>query len=863
MSTVPISRSSTPRFAVVSAVYNVSRYLTDFIDSIERQTHPLVDVEVMMVDDGSTDDSLSRLRAWERRRPDLVRVLTKENGGQASARNLGAAKVTAEWVTFLDPDDTIAPDYFAQVAAFLDGNAKTTMVATNRIVVPEITGKELRHPLHRHFAGPDRLRDLERFPSSFHGSAPSAFFRVSALREQGLEFDERVRPNFEDGHYCSRYLLAQHPPLVGFLSSAKYYYRKRADLTSTLDSSRADRRRFTDVLEFGYLDALERARSQGEVPGWLQNFILYELSWYFQDESTGTGRESAAVGEVAERFHELLARIVTYLEPEFIQGFSLRRFDSAWRDALLHSYATEPWHTPFVRVDQLDTRQRLVRVRYRFTGEPPAEEFYSGGRLVTPSFAKVRAIRYFDRVMLNERIVWLPLGSIRVRLNGALVVVNPQDPPHPTFTATTAAIRRALDPSEEDTQIGAMQKPLTRAERSVLRLARSGPVRRRFANAWVLIDRIADADDSAEHLFRYLRRREPDINAWFVVKSGTRDWDRLRKAGYRRLIPYGSLLWKLLMLNCEHLISSHADVPITRPPEMMRLSEKTWRTTFLQHGVIKDDLSDWLNPKQFDLFITSTPAEHASVVADGTSYTYTEREVKLTGLPRFDRLRSAARRVPEERRNLILIAPTWRNWLEVLDAISRKRRVSPQLFAASDFGQNWMGLIRSPRLRELATRNGCELGVLLHPNLQPLTQTLDVPAGIQKFTFDDGDVRELFARARVLVTDYSSMAFNVAYLNRPVVYFQFDAERVMAGGHLGRRGYFDYQSDGFGPVATSLEGALTALHETLESGPEPRAVYAERIASSFPHRDGKCCERVVKEIKKSTRRVKPRPAIKA
>ena len=60
------------------------------------------------------------------------------------------------------------------------------------------------------------------------------------------------------------------------------------------------------------------------------------------------------------------------------------------------------------------------------------------------------------------------------------------------------------------------------------------------------------------------------------------------------------------------------------------------------------------------------------------------------------------------------------------------------------------------------------------------------------------------------MTDYSSIAFNAAYIDRPTVYFQFDGELVLNGGHVGRRGYFDYVRDGFGPVTTELDDAVQA-----------------------------------------------------
>src|SRR5689334_20072168 len=117
------------------------------------------------------------------------------------------------------------------------------------------------------------------------------------------------------------------------------------------------------------------------------------------------------------------------------------------------------------------------------------------------------------------------------------------------------------------------------------------------------------------------------------------------------------------MLNCRQLVSSHADRSVTRPEAITALATPEWRFAFLQHGVMQDDVSGWLNAADVDLLVTSTSAEHEAVVGDDSPYRYGERETVLAGLPRFDRLRRADRRFPPERRNLLLLAPTWRHWL--------------------------------------------------------------------------------------------------------------------------------------------------------------------------------------------------------
>ena len=85
------------------------------------------------------------------------------------------------------------------------------------------------------------------------------------------------------------------------------------------------------------------------------------------------------------------------------------------------------------------------------------------------------------------------------------------------------------------------------------------------------------------------------------------------------------------------------------------------------------------------------------------------------------------------------------------------------------------------------------------------------------------------------MTDYSSVAFNVAYVDAPVVYFQFDRDAVLAGQHIGRAGYFDYERDGFGPVVTTVdEAAIEAIVAQIEHGPRPTASFQARIDAHLP-----------------------------
>ncbi len=852
------SNRKRPLFTLVAGCYGVSRYVQDFIDSVDAQDLPEDEYEVVMVDDGSLDDTPEKIEAWAARRPGVVRVVRKENGGVGTARNAGQAIANGEWISFPDPDDILDPDYLSRVKTFLLEHPETDMVATNRWLYNDVT-KELTdtHPLRRHFKGGDRLRNLALDDRYFHGSAPSSFFKLSRVRELDLWHDGRVRPNFEDGHYASHYLMDLPEPKLAFLSSARYWYRKeRLDRGSALQLSMKKPDRFIMVPRHGYLDLLTTATEKlGRVPLWLQNFMIYELSYYLGREDSQAGR--IAPPEVREELHDLMARCTALLEPMAVYSYSASRLRGTTRDIMAHGYDPDPWVADTALISEHDPDQHLVKLVYRFTGPQPEETVLLGGREVVPHAAKTRDVVIHDRVLLRERILWVPARRIRLVVNGRHLAIT-DAPAVPTLRVWPNRLPQRPGPLEAFTP--AQPEPVAvdpDIDPKVVKRAASRRSRKRFADAWVLMDRIHNADDSAEHLFSWLREHQPQVNAFFVLEEGTEDWHRLRALHPDRVVAHDSEDWYSLMLNAVHLISSHADAAVCLPPQLRAYRPWPWKFTFLQHGVIKDDLSGWLNARPLDLFITSTVDEHASVVADGTTYDYTEKETALTGLPRFDLVHAAGRAVPEDARDLVLVSPTWRTWLVPNLTSGSQRRGAFSWFTESDYYEAWTGLLRSEELARVCREQGLQLALLPHPNMETALEGVDLPAHVQRLSFDGTDVRALFARAAAVVTDYSSTAFNAAYIERPVVYFQFDADEMHGGAHVGRVGYFDYVRDGFGPVASTLDEAVEALVSTLEGGRSTPEPYRQRIVEAFPHRDDQNRQRVYDAIVAMGRRKRP------
>lgn len=860
-----MSSAPTFRFAAVFATYNVARFLPDLLASLERQTYPIDRVQLVFVDDGSTDDSYEILRAWAVGRANHVSVVRQENAWVAAARNRGMRLVDAEWVTFADPDDVFDDGYFSEVDKFVDvhGHGVVNLLATHQMRLLASGALRNTHPLRKKFAKGSRVIDLHLEPF-IQLAVNSSFFRVSEVRAHALEFDGRVRPVFEDAHFIGKYLLLTEAHHLGVLASAKYHYRVRGDGTSLMESHHDKPGKYTDVVEYGLLDLAETAAARGPLPRWLENTLLYDLFWYFKNERAIESRTALAPPQVFDRFHSLVARLRALISDEAVKTFDLMGVEAAVRQTVLLGYTGQAERPSFVRLTRVDERTQQLRVSYWFTGEQPAEQWIVDERVVQPLNETIQDYVFYGRVVLRQRHVWLGRGiRTRVSLDGVQRAFGTDAVVHPEMELTA----RQLHPLIMDQRArflpvwDGLDRPATRwvlsaARRSVAAAlekkrradialglrARIRPTRERFANAWVFMDRDNQANDNAEHLYRWVRRHHPEINAWFVLTKSSPDWSRLAAEGFR-LVAHGTQAWRALLLHASHLASSHIDAYVVQPLDVRRYGPPKWRFTWLQHGVTNYDISRWINPKPVEVLVVVTPQERAAIAGPGP-YSFSDREVVLTGFPRHDELLRKRRSVAEADRDTILIMPTWRKRLSGPQEPGSNTRAKNPDFLDSDYAKSWIDLLSSPALRELAAREGKRIVFMPHPNLEPYLSDFDLPPEVEVRGYAEANVQDVLARGSVMISDYSSIAFEAAFLDMPLVYFQFDAATFFDGTHVGRRGYFDYDRDGFGPVAATAADVIDALRVIAEDDFHSAPRFTARSAKAFVTRDELNCQRV-------------------
>ena len=209
---------------VIVPVYNVIDYLDRALESIVNQTHD--DLEIILVDDGSTDGSGARCDEWAKK-DSRIKVIHKKNGGLSSARNAGLDIAAGDFISFPDSDDYIDKDYFEKMLAEMD-DPEVTMVCCGMIAT-SITGEETIQSSEKRivFSKEGALEDIFRYRLNVRPSACNKLYRATLFKNR--RFNENVVQ--EDTESMPR--IIDSGGKVAVINDTFYHYIKRADSIST------------------------------------------------------------------------------------------------------------------------------------------------------------------------------------------------------------------------------------------------------------------------------------------------------------------------------------------------------------------------------------------------------------------------------------------------------------------------------------------------------------------------------------------------------------------------------------------------------------------------------------------------------
>lgn len=361
---------------------------------------------------------------------------------------------------------------------------------------------------------------------------------------------------------------------------------------------------------------------------------------------------------------------------------------------------------------------------------------------------------------------------------------------------------------------------------------------------WLISDRVNEAGDNGQALFEYIQGLQlTDVDCYFVLSEESTAFERLKEIG--QVVAYKSREHLLLTMLADKVISSHGDEYVRNVFYGSKMIVKdicSYKYVFLQHGITQNDISGWLNKyqKNIALFVTSAKQEYESILAG--DYYYTENQVKLVGFPRYDKLIQDS-----EPKKQILFAPTWRQYLAVEADKDTGIRPYNKQFKESDYYQFYQEVISDERLLVKMKELGYTGKFIIHPALRTNGKDF-IGNDVIDIVNENVVYNKEFIENAVMLTDYSSVAFDFAYLKKPVVYTQFDKDE-MYKNHIVDVGYWDYDTMGFGPVCYDKEVVVDALIHLMERSCTIEDEYLRRIEDFYYKFDQKNCERVYQAIR--------------
>ncbi|EHT8132332.1 CDP-glycerol glycerophosphotransferase family protein, partial [Campylobacter jejuni] len=590
-------------------------------------------------------------------------------------------------------------------------------------------------------------------------SVASCLLKISLI--QDLFFDEKLKPNFEDAIFINEYLLQNIDKNSIFLKNARYFYRKRKEQNSTLDGKSKIKDYYTVVPKLGYLKLLQDIK--GVIPTFIQNVVLYDLFWQIKVLINNPEKLIILNSNEKETFKKLLFFNFELIASENIVSFNIEAYDFFYKKGILSYFKNEDLNQNLAFIESIDDKNDEILIKYYFSGINHERKILLNGKNAIIKHSKIRQYDLLDKVFLYEKRLWIKIDKSSKILD---IFINSQK------------LKIVFNSSFID-DLDLVLKALNKQKKQ----------RAKNANLWIFADMASRADDNAEHLYRYVMNNHPKQKIVFTLRKDSCDYLRLKKEGFNLVDPR-SLHFKYLLYKASKVISSHIDKYIFNAFGGDTLKTKDF--VFLQHGVTKDDISSWVNKRKIDIFITSTKAEYNSIAGDFNHYKFSTKEVVLTGLARWDAL--IKNNVLNTKQ--ILIMPTWREYLSGKIQKYGVRTKNPD-FTKSLYFQKWQEFLCSKKLENLAKKYGYGVVFIPHPQVRIYLDDFNLPSYI--ITSYKTSMQELFCKSSLMITDYSSVAFEMAILNKPVLYYQFDKDEFFAK-HSYTQGYFNYEKDGFGEV---------------------------------------------------------------
>ena len=877
-------------FSVIISIYNTGRYLNDSINSLLKQSIGFENIQIILVNDGSIDNSENICLHYKELYKNNIIYVKINHVGVSIARNIGLSYAKGLYINFLDSDDKWELQAFKLVSIYFKLHQNIDIVSCR---IKYFEALNHYHLLDYKFKK-TRIVNLTDEYNCIQLSASSSFFRSSSIQRKN--FTERVFSG-EDIRFIFNILLIK--PLLGFIKEAIYYYRKRSDSTSAIQNTEINPNFYFWTIKYVQQYLIDKSiYLHKKILPFVQFYIAYETlfrleskSYKFLD-SNNYYRYCKAIEDLLKQTEEkyFLEQLIF---PVILKIFALsKKLNSDIKDKIV--LKNEAFIYSNYELLNLNKHKYLIIWKFiditnnilHLEGEDkcfiprdkyfyfclignqkfyPKYYYYSGYGFETlfGNINKGRVVS-FDitlDIITEEKIHFYISYMDKIieifPLFGKLTHIAPLR--YSYYTKENYIIQNQiyelfihpynsnLEQSFETLYCNELKKKekndIIQIRKEHFEYRNNNSSNKEF-EIWIITDRQDQAGDNGEYFFRYLYKLKPKgLLFYFAIKKDSLDYHRLK--AFDNIIDLNSKEYLKLFLKSDKIITSFPESFIKNPfgEDGKYISDLfNFDYIYLQNGIIKDDLSKYLNKitKQFDLILTSSIKEYNSLLH--IEYGYMRKNIALTGLPRFDNLLKLKKVIQTEK--LIIIFPTWRMYIKGTRDLLTHNSIKSEYFKNTTYFQFYNNLINNPQLLQIMNKYEYKGIFCLHPNFKE-----------QISFFKDNDrfiikkrcnKQEILIKASLLITDYSSIFFDFGFINKPVLYVHFDYEQYR-NNHF-PEGYFDYKKLGFGPICYNSDCIIKNIIYEFKNKCKLNETYSKRIKKFFSFFDEKNSFRAFNEI---------------
>ena len=328
----------------------------------------------------------------------------------------------------------------------------------------------------------------------------------------------------------------------------------------------------------------------------------------------------------------------------------------------------------------------------------------------------------------------------------------------------------------------------------------------RRKNIWLVFEKNSGtAQDNGYYFFKWMYENHPERQVYYVIKKDSKDYAKLQGMK-NRVLTYMSFKHLLYLAASKLLIApetrGHVFTWRQQKGRLRQVLDKK-KLVFLQHGVTafkhNDSVLDYNSPSAVTKYIVTSQNEQ-QIIHEGLHYP--KEDVFVTGFARWDALVDKSKNLTEKK---IFVMPTWRGWLDSMPSDE---------FVKTPYYKNYMNLLNSEKLNNLLVSSNVTLEFFLHPKFKEYTSDFESNlSNIKILDFKKVQVNEKLMESSLLITDYSSVSWDMHYLNKPVLFYQFDYQDYMnlTGS------YIDIKKNLFGSSSDNIDDLIAQIHSLIDN----------------------------------------------